>query len=114
MFEQMSEQLQTAMKPVSDLATLNMTTMQDLAEKQNALYKELMSDGMSFMESAAQQKDIMSLAEAQKAYLEGFQEKVTESAKSSYAVITEASQKAGEMIKGMSEEFTTKLATVAK
>lgn len=50
----------------------------------------------------------MSLAEAQKAYLESMQEKMTESAKSSYTLITETQQKAGEMMKGMSEEFTTK------
>ena len=52
----------------------------------------------------------MSLAETQKAYLEGVQEKMTESAKSSYTLITEAQTKAGEMLKGMSEEFTSKFA----
>lgn len=114
MFEQMSEQFQSAMKPVTDLATLNMNTMQGLAEKQNSLFSTLMSDGMSFMEKAAQQKDIMSLAEAQKAYLEGMQETVTDAAKTSYGLITEAQTKAGEMLKGLSEEYTTKFAAAAK
>ena len=108
MLEQMTEKFQTAMKPVTELATLNMNTMQQLAEKQNSLFSTLMSDGMSFVETASQQKDLMSLAEAQKAYLESMQEKMTESAKSSYTLITETQQKAGEMMKGMSEEFTTK------
>lgn len=110
MIEQMTEKFQTAMKPVTDLAALNMSTMQELAEKQNSLFSTLLSDGMSFVETASQQKDLMSLAEAQKAYLEGVQEKMTESAKSSYSLITSAQTKAGEMLKGMSEEFTAKFA----
>ena len=110
MLEQMTEKFQTAMKPVTELATLNMNTMQELAEKQNSLFSTLMSDGMAFAETASQQKDLMSLAETQKAYLEGVQEKMTESAKSSYTLITEAQTKAGEMLKGMSEEFTSKFA----
>ena len=35
---------------------------------------------------------------------------MTESAKSSYSLITAAQTKAGEMLKGMSEEFTAKFA----
>jgi phasin family protein len=108
MLEQMTEKFQSAMKPATELATLNMSTMQTLAEKQNSLFSTLLSDGMSFVETVSQQKDVMSLAEAQKAYFEGVSEKVTESAKSSYEVITEAQQKAGEMMKGMSEEMATK------
>ncbi|MDC8832086.1 phasin family protein [Alteromonas gilva] len=108
MLEQMTEKFQTAMKPVTELATLNMNTMQELAEKQNSLFSSLMSDGMSFVESASQQKDLMSLAEMQKSYFEGVQEKMTESAKSSYTLISETQQKAGDMLKGMSEEMTAK------
>lgn len=106
MLDQMTEKFQNAMKPVTELATLNLTAMQELAEKQNALFSTLMSEGMSFVETASKQKDIMSLAEAQKAYIEGVQEKVTDSAKSSYSLLTETSQKAGEMLKGMGEEMT--------
>lgn len=80
MFEQFNETMKDAMKPVTDLATLNMSTMQDLAEKQNTLLSTLLSDGMAFVEKASQQKDVMSLAEAQKAYFEGFQETLTDAA----------------------------------
>ncbi|MEG3765838.1 phasin family protein [Alteromonas sp. 14N.309.X.WAT.G.H12] len=114
MFEQMNEQMKTAMKPVTDLATLNMSTMQDLAEKQNALYKSLLSEGMSYFEKASQQKDLMSLAETNKAYVESMQETMADVAKSSYAVITEAQQKAGEMLKGLSDEMTAKFQEAAK
>ncbi|MBU3020761.1 phasin family protein [Aestuariibacter sp. A3R04] len=114
MFEQMNEQIKTAMKPMSDLASLNMSTMQELAEKQNSLYKSLLSEGMSYFEKASQQKDLMSLADANKAYAESVQEKVSDVAKSSYEVLTEAQQKAGEMFKSISDEMTAKFQDAAK
>jgi phasin family protein len=111
MFEQFNETMKDAMKPVTDLATLNMSTMQDLAEKQNTLLSTLLSDGMAFVEKASQQKDVMSLAEAQKAYFEGFQETLTDAAKTNYSILSEAQQKAGEMMKVMSEDMTSKFTT---
>lgn len=113
MFEQLNAQLKDSMKPFTELATLNMTTMQEVAEKQNALYTKLLNDGVSFAETAGQQKDVMSLAEAQKAYFETLQATITESAKETYSLVSEASQKAGSMLKEMSEEATAKFA-VAK
>ncbi|MBU2978605.1 phasin family protein [Alteromonas sp. C1M14] len=114
MFEQMNEQMQTAMKPVTDLAALNMSTIQELAEKQNSLYKSLLSEGMSYFEKASQQKDLMSLAETNKAYVESMQETVADVAKSSYTVISEAQQKAGEMFKGLSDDMTAKFQEASK
>ncbi len=114
MFEQMNEQLKDSMKPVTELATLNMNTLQELAEKQNALFSTLLSNGVSFAETAGQQKDVMSLAEAQKAYLESLQETITESAKETYTLVSGAQQKAGAMIKELSEEVSSKLTAVAK
>jgi phasin family protein len=114
MLEQMNEQLKESMKPVTELATLNLNTLQELAEKQNALFTTLLSGGVSFAESAAQQKDVMSLAETQKEYLESLQETVTSAAKETYTLVSGAQAKAGEMIKGLSEEMTTKFTAAAK
>ena len=108
MFEQMNEQFKTAMKPMTDLATLNMSTMQELAEKQNTLYSSLLSEGMAYFEKASQRKDVMALAETQKAYMETLQETVSETAKSSYAILTDAGQKATVMFKDMTVDFTPK------
>lgn len=107
MFEQINEQLKNSFKPVTEIAALNMSTLQDLAEKQSSLYSTLLADGMSFFETAGQQKDVMSLAEAQKAYAEQLQGSVTDAAKEAYTVLTGAQQKATEMVKGMSEEYAT-------
>lgn len=114
MLEQMNEQLKASMKPVTELATLNMSTLQSLAEKQNALFSTLLSSGVSFAETASQQKDVMSLAETQKAYLESLQETVTNSAKETYTIVSEAQTKATEMMKGISEELTSKMTAAAK
>ena len=114
MLEQMNEQLKESMKPVTELATLNMTTLQTLAEKQNALFSTLLTDGVKFAETAAQQKDVMSLAEAQKAYLEALQGTVTEAAKETYNLVSSAQAKAGEVLKGMSQDMTSKVANAAK
>lgn len=114
MLEQMNEQLKASMKPVTELATLNMSTLQSLAEKQNALFSTLLSSGVSFAETASQQKDVMSLAETQKAYLESLQETVTNSAKETYTIVSEAQTKAAEMMKGISEELTSKMTAAAK
>ncbi|MBT1451639.1 phasin family protein [Glaciecola sp. XM2] len=114
MLEQFNEQFKASLKPVTELATLNMSTLQELAEKQNALFTTLLSSGVSFAETAGQQKDVMSLAEAQKAYLETLQETITESAKETYTLVSGAQQKAGAMLKDISEEVTTKMTAGAK
>lgn len=107
MFEQVNEQLKNSFKPFTEIAALNMSTLQDLTEKQSSLYSTLLADGMSFFEKAGQQKDVMSLAETQKAYLEQVQASVTDAAKEAYTVVTSAQQKTGEMVKGMSEGYAT-------
>jgi len=112
MFEQMNEQIKTALKPMTDLATLNMNTMQSLAEKQTALYSTLLSDGMAYVEKAAQQKDVTALTETNKAYLASLQETLTEASKGTYSLVTEAQQKATDMLKGLAEEMTASFAAV--
>lgn len=114
MFDKMNEQFKESLKPVTELAALNMSTLQELAEKQNALFTTLLTNGVSFAETAGQQKDVMSLAETQKAYLETLQETITESAKETYTLVSGAQQKAGAMLKDISEEATSKMTAAAK
>ncbi len=113
MLDKVNEQLTESMKPVTELATLNMSILQELAEKQNALFSTLLSGGVSFAETVSKQKDVTSLAEAQKAYLEGLQATVTESAKETYTLVSGDQTKAGEMIKGFSESMTAKMSAAA-
>jgi len=91
-----------------------MSVLQELAEKQNTLFTTLLSSGVSFAETASQQKDVMSLAEAQKQYLETLQSTITESAKETYSLVSGAQEKAGVMMKDLSEEITSKFAAASK
>ena len=113
MLEQINVQLKDSLKPVTDLAALNMSTLQALAEKQNALYSTLLSGGVAFAESASQQKDVTSLGEVQKEYLASLQETVTQAAKDTYTLVSGAQAKAGDMFKGISEEMSAKITAAA-
>ena len=113
MFDKINEQLEASMKPLTDLAALNMSTLQGLAEKQSALFTTLLNSSVSFTEEASKQKDVQSLAEAQKAYLEALQATVTESAKESYTLVTGAQQEAGTLLKSVSEEAAAKFSTAS-
>ncbi|QJR80604.1 phasin family protein [Alteromonas pelagimontana] len=113
MFEQMNEQMKNAMKPMTDLAALNVNTMQTLVEKQSSMYSSLMSEGMSYFEKISQQRDVTALAQANKAYMESVQETMSDTAKSSYTILNEAQQKAGEMLKGMGQDFAAKTQSAA-
>ena len=114
MIEQMNEQLQASMKPVTELATLNMKTLQELATKQNSLFTTLVSDGVEFVQNASSQKDLMALADMQKGYFEELQSKLTTAAQDSYALISESGKSASSIVKGMGEEFSEKFTSMAK
>jgi len=114
MIDQMNEQLQASMKPVAELATLNMKALQDLATQQNTLFTTLLNDGVEFVQSASGQKDVMGLMDMQKSYVEGLQSKVTSAAQDAYAVISETQKSAGVIFKGMGEEVSEKFASMSK
>lgn len=113
MLDKMNEQLKDTMKPVTELATLNMSTLQALAEKQNALFSTLLSGGVAFAENASKQKDVTSLAEAQKEYLATLQETVTQAAKDTYTLVSGAQTQASDMMKDISEELTSKISAAS-
>jgi phasin family protein len=114
MFDKMNDQLKETLKPITELATLNLTLLQKLVEKQNGLFTTLLSSGVSFAESVSQQKDPTSFAEVQKSYFETLQATVTESAKETYNLVTGGQQKAGVVLKDVSEQMTYALSGVSK
>ena len=114
MIEQMNEQLQASMKPVTELATLNMKALQELATKQNTLFTTLVSDGVEFVQNASSLKDPMALADMQKGYFEELQSKLTTAAQDSYALISETQKSAGGIVKEMGEEISEKFTSMSK
>ncbi len=114
MFDKMNEQLQNSMKPVTDLANLNAKAFEQLATQQSTLFSTLMSGGMAFAQSSAEQKDVNTLMEAQKSYAQDVQETVLKAAKESYAVISETQEKSGELLKKAMEDAQATVAQAAK
>ena len=108
MVDKIQDQLKDSMQPFAKMAEVNMTTLKDVVEKQNATFTKLLQDSTSFAEKAGQQKDITSFVEIQKAYLESMQETLTESAKQTHTLVTEAQQKVGEVLKEMGDDVTSK------
>ena len=95
-----ADQFQNSFKPVSELFAVNVKAMEQLAQQQTALFTGVLNDGVAYAEGLSAQKDIAGIVEAQKAYVEGVQEKVVAAAKDTYAVLTETQEKAGEVLKG--------------
>ena len=104
MIDQMNEQLQKAMQPVTELATANAKALEQLASQQQALFSNLINASVSFSSSVADNKDVNRLVAAQKAYADGVQEQVVSAAKDAYEVITAAQTKAGEVMQTAMQE----------
>ena len=108
MSDNFQDKLKDSMQPFAKMAEVNMTTLKEVVEKQNATFTKLMQDSTSFAEQAGKQTDINSFVEVQKAYLESLQSTLTESAKETQTIVTEAQQKVGEVLKEMGEEVSSK------
>ncbi len=99
MFDKVAEQFQNSCQPLADLIAVNTNALEQLAQQQTTLVTGVLNDGVAFAEGLSAQKDVTSFVEAQKAYAEGVQEKVTAAAKDAYSVLTETQEKAGEVLK---------------
>ena len=85
MFDQLTQQFQNSFAPVNELVNVNVKAAEQLAQQQAALYNGMLNEGVEH---------------AQNPYAENVQEKVVAAAKDAYAVVTDAQEKAGELLKG--------------
>lgn len=99
MFEQMTEQFQSALKPANSLLAVNIQTFEKLTQHNTALVTGMVNDTMSFTKSLSDKKDLNAFLEAQKSFLEDMQEKLTSATKETYGIVTEAQEQASEMLK---------------
>jgi len=100
MFNKISAQLQDSMKPVTDLAEVNLKAMKQLTQAQSELFNTVVSSNVAFAQELAGQKDIKGVVAAQKAYAEGLQETLNTAAQEAYALLTQTQEEAGEILKG--------------
>ncbi|MEJ2419399.1 MAG: phasin family protein [Exilibacterium sp.] len=105
MYNKFVEQSQSFVKPLGELAALNVKAIEQLIEKQSALFSGVLNDGVTYAKDLAEQKDIAGVYNTQKAYFEGVQDKVVTVAKDVYSVVTEAQDKVGEVMKSAVPNF---------
>lgn len=99
MYEKMFEQAQSAIKPISELMTLNAQIIEDAAEKQTAFFKDIVSDSMAFAKELSSQKDYSGIYQTQKAFMESLQEKWIAASTDAYETFTANQEKLGEVFK---------------
>ena len=99
MHDQLNAQIQKSLKPVTDLTTINVKTLETLAEKQKELFTSLFNTSQAFAEGAKTNTDVTNIIEAQKAYAQTLQDTIVAAAQDAFGVISEAQEKSGEILK---------------
>lgn len=99
MYEKFFEQTQNAMKPFSELMTLNAKILEEATEKQKNFFTEMLNDSMAFAKEMSSQKDYSGVYQTQKTYLEGLQEKWIAASTDAYEMMTSSQEKVSEVIK---------------
>lgn len=92
---QQSEQF---FKPMADMMALNARTFEALAEKQTDLMSDVWNDGVNCARGISDKRDVESLYATQKDFWDTVNQKVSSTAKDSYALLTEAQEKMSELI----------------
>jgi hypothetical protein len=93
MYEKFFEQAESVMKPLDRIFAINMQTLDDWREKQTAFFNDLMEKGINYSRDLPEQRDFQSLLNWQQSYWESVQEKFSENAKESFALLSEAQEK---------------------
>lgn len=99
MYDKMFEQAQSAIKPFSELLTLNAKILEDAAQKQTTYFKDFVSDSMAFAKELSSQKDYSGIYQTQKAFMENMQEKWIAVSTDAYETFTANQEKLGELFK---------------
>ncbi len=93
MYQKFFEQAESVMKPLDRMFAINMQTLDDWREKQTAFFNDLVEKGMDYSRDLPDKKDFQSLLNWQQSYWGAVQEKFTENAKESFALLSEAQEK---------------------
>jgi len=99
MYDKMFEQAQSAIKPFSEILTVNAKMLEDAAQKQTAYIQDFVSDTMAFAKELSSQKDYSGIYQTQKAFMENMQEKWIAASTSAYETFSANQEKLGELFK---------------
>lgn len=100
MFEKVVESFQNAMKPASELMTLNAKALEQLVQQQAAFFTGSVNSSVAFTKELMGQKDVSGIYKTQKEYLGGVKDSVVSASKEAYSVMADTQEKAGELLKG--------------
>ncbi len=114
MYEKLNEQIQQSIKPVTEIATINVKALETLAEKQGEFFKYLLESSQSFATTAAPGGDINGVIGAQKAYAEELQKRIATAAEEAYGIITAAQEKSGAILQSVVTDAQAQMAKGGK
>lgn len=100
MFEKVVESFHNAMKPASELMTLNAKALEQLVQQQASLITGTVNSSVAFTKELLDQKDVSGIYKTQKEYLSGVKDSVVGASKEAYSVLADTQEKAGELLKG--------------
>lgn len=100
MLKKVIESVQNAMKPASELMTLNAKAMEQLVQQQAALVTGTMNESVAFTKEMMAQKDVSGVFKTQKEYLSTVKDSVVAASKEAYSVMSDTQSKAGDLLKG--------------
>lgn len=93
MYEKLFEQAESVMKPLDRMFAINMQTLDEWRDKQTTFFNDLMEKGMDYSRDLSDKRDFQSLLNWQQSYWETVQEKLTENARESFALFSEAQER---------------------
>ncbi len=100
MFNQYTEQFQTFLTPANTLFSANAKALEKLAQLQTELFTAVLEDGVTYVQSVCETKDIGGIFEAQKKYAESLQEKMLSATRDACSVVAVSEEEASEILQG--------------
>lgn len=97
---------EAAMKPMADLFEVNKAAVETLAEQQTGLFKDLIEGAMEQAKAIAMEKDLASVVESHKAYLQSLQVQLIDATKASQETLGKSRDEASSIVKSVIETAT--------
>lgn len=113
MYDKIYEQADSFFKPINDILSINIETMDALREKQTELVNGVVADGIEYAKGVGAHQSVESFYTAQKQYWESLQSKLSTNAKDAMTLFNESQEKIGEVIQESATWLDEKHAPVA-
>jgi len=99
MYNKMTENLSSLMKPLNDLVSINVKMAEKLINTQASFLTTTLNEGAAHTKALAGEKDLKEILEIQKVYSKELQEKASAAVKDVLQVATDSSKEVAEIVK---------------